>query len=513
MLHKLLRKITQIITHKLFIVAILILFQLFWLLAFFIFLSEYFVIVQGLLLTLSIATTIYLLNKDENPTYKMTWIILILVVPLLGGMIYLIFGGHKVPKELRIKDHRAFNWLKDEMIQDENSAIALKNYDDSLYKQYAYLWNSASFPLYQNTQAIFLASGEAKFAKMKTLLKNAKKYIFLEYFIIGEGYMWNEILDILIEKVKEGLEVRIIYDDFGCSTTLPADYDKYLNELGIKTKVFNRLKAKLAITMNNRDHRKICIIDGEYAITGGVNLADEYINVKKRFGHWHDNAILIEGEAVKSFILMFLQFYNFDEKEKEDFDIYLDTTKKVASKGWVQPFSDTPTDDETIGKCVHLNMIQNSKEYLYITTPYLVIDYEMVQSLKMAAKSGVDVRIVVPHIPDKWYVFACTRSNYLSLIEAGVRIYEYSPGFIHAKEMISDDKVAFIGSVNMDYRSYYLHYECGCNLYNNDCILDMKEDYYQILEKSHEITQEDLDNVSYLERLIRSILNFFAPLF
>lgn len=475
--------------------------------------SEYFVLVQGLLVALSIITTIYLLNKDENPTYKMTWIILILVVPLLGGMIYLIFGGHKVPKALRIKDHRAFDWLKDEMIQDENSALLLKERDESLYKQYAYLWNSASFPLYQNTQAKFLASGEIKYDEMKKLLKNAKKFIFLEYFIIAEGKMWEDILAILLKKVNEGVEVRIIYDDFGCSTTLPTDYDKYLNQLGIKTKVFNRLKAKLAITMNNRDHRKICIIDGEYAITGGVNLADEYINEIERFGHWHDNAILIQGEAVKSFILMFLQFYNFDESEKEDFDVYLDATKCINANGWVQPFSDTPTDEETIGKSVHLNIIQNSKKYLYITTPYLVIDYEMVQSLKMAAKSGVDVRIVVPHIPDKWYVFACTRSNYLSLIQSGVRIYEYTPGFIHAKEMISDDKIAFIGTVNMDYRSYYLHYECGCNLYLCDCILDMKKDFYEILVQSHEINQEDLDNVSYLEHLIRSILNFFAPLF
>ena len=346
-------------------------------------------------------------------------------------------------------------------------------------------------------------------------LKKAEKFIFLEYFIIAPGVMWDTILDILIEKVKQGVEVRVLYDDAGCITTLAPDYYKVLQGLGMKAKVFNPIKPRLAIQMNNRDHRKILVIDGKVGMTGGINLADEYINAKERFGHWKDCSVMLKGEAVWNLTLMFLQFWNYDEKIKDnvfdfkpDFNEFID----IENDGYVQPYSDSPTDNENVGEYTHINMINGANRYVYATTPYLVIDNEMKTALTLAAKNGVDVRILVPHIPDKWYVFAVTRANYQPLIKAGVKIYEYTPGFVHGKTFVVDDDMAVVGTVNMDYRSYYLHYECGVWFYRSKVVMDVKQDYLHSLAKSHEVTLEECKNVKLPVRIMRSILNLFSPM-
>ncbi|MEG0506242.1 MAG: cardiolipin synthase [Longicatena sp.] len=510
-----LRKLLSLLHNKVFIIAVLIIIQLGIFFGLVIKLSEYFVFIYVLLIALSFCMSIYVINKNDNPTYKIAWVLLIMSLSVFGGLIYLLFGGQKVPKELRKRDSDAIEDIQGVVWQNTEIMEELQIEDAVAHKQANYLWKNACFPIYGHTETTFFPIGEDKFKAMIPELKKAKKFIFLEYFIIAPGIMWDSILDVLIEKVKEGVEVRVIYDDAGCISTLPSDYYKVLRKLGIKAKVFNPIKPRLAIQMNNRDHRKILVIDGKVGMTGGINLADEYINEKVRFGHWKDCSVMIKGEAVWNLTLMFLQFWNYDEKIKDDvYDYKQDNAsfQDIENDGYVQPYSDSPTDEENVGEYTHINMINAATKYVYATTPYLVIDNEMKTALLLAAKNGIEVRILVPHIPDKWYVFAVTQSNYLDLIKGGVRIYEYTPGFVHGKTFVVDDKMAVVGTVNMDYRSYYLHYECGIWFYKSKVVMDVKKDYLETLEKSHEVTLEECTGIAFPVRIMRAILNLFSPL-
>lgn len=510
-----LRKLFALLRNKIVIMGVLIIIQLSVFLGLVFYLSEYFIQIYVLLITLSVLMSIYLVNKDDNPTYKLTWVLLIMALPVFGGLIYLLFGGQKVPKELRKRDSEAVANYQEMLWQNTEIMESLQLEDPIAHKQANYLWHNAIFPIYRHTETTFFKIGEEKFAAMVEELKKAEKFIFLEYFIIAPGIMWDTILGILVDKVKQGVEVRVMYDDAGCITTLPNEYYKILEKLGIKAKVFNPIRPRLAIQMNNRDHRKILVIDGKVGMTGGINLADEYINKIDRFGHWKDCSVMIKGEAVWNFTLMFLQFWNYDEAVKDDVYKYKADQKDfitIKDDGYVQPYSDSPTDDENVGEYTHINMINGANTYVYATTPYLVIDNEMKTALIMAAKNGVDVRILVPHIPDKWYVFMITRYNYQALLEAGVQIYEYTPGFVHGKTFVVDDKMAVVGTVNMDYRSYYLHYECGVWFYRSSVVMDVKNDYLETLKKSHCVTLEECKNVRLPVRMLRSILNLFSPM-
>ena len=510
-----LRKLLSLLHNKIFIVTLLILIQLLVFFTIVFKVSEYFVAIYFILIALSFGISIYIINKNDNPTYKLTWVLLIMTVPVFGGLIYILFGGQKVPKELRIRDMEAEEIYQEVLWQNAKIMEELEDQDPVAYKQANYLWKNAMYPIYNHTETSFFPIGEDKFKAMVEELKKAEKFIFLEYFIIAPGIMWDTILDILIQKVKEGVEVRVLYDDAGCITTLPQDYCATLHRLGIKAKVFNPIKPRLAMQMNNRDHRKILVIDGKVGMTGGINLADEYINKKERFGHWKDCSVMLKGEAVWNLTLMFLQFWNYDEAEKDNvFDFKCDVKEfeNISNDGYVQPYSDSPTDEENVGEYTHINMINAANHYVYATTPYLVIDNEMKTALVLAAKNGIDVRILVPHIPDKWYVFAVTRSNYRDLIEAGVKIYEYTPGFVHGKTFVVDDKMAVVGTVNMDYRSYYLHYECGVWFYRSKVVMDVKKDYLETLEKSHLVTLEECKQVRLPVRIMRAILNLFSPM-
>ena len=378
----------------------------------------------------------------------------------------------------------------------------------------SYIKNVARFPMHKNTETKNYSSGEENYADLLKELKKAKKYIFMEYFIIEEGKMWDSILEILEEKASEGVDVRLIYDDMGCISLLPYGYDKTLEKKGIKCIAFNPFKPLVSLVMNNRDHRKITVIDGHTGFTGGINLADEYINEKERFGYWKDTGIMLKGAAVWNLTIMFLEMWNSSRKTDTNYSIYkpeINQTETIVNDGYVQPYGDSPLDGEVVGENVYMNIINSAKEYVYIYTPYLIIDNEMMTALCLAAKKGVDVRIVTPGIPDKKVVFKLTRSYYRQLIEAGVRIYEYTPGFIHAKVFLSDDKIATVGTINMDYRSLYLHFECGVYLYKTKSITSIKEDVFDTLEQSKEFTKEDLKNGRRFE-LWQAILRVFAPL-
>ncbi len=478
-------------------------------------LYEFSVYFQVVIRVLSIVLAMYIFSKDINPTYRLAWIMLILISPFLGVLVYLFFGAKQVPKALRIRDKDLQKSMKKYLSRNKIISAELAEKSANAHKQSNYISRVSEFPLYKKTRATYCKLGEDQFKILKEQLLKAKEFIFMEFFIIDTGKMWDELLEILTQKVKEGVDVRLMYDGFGCLSTLPSGYDIELNKLGIKTKVFNKIGTRLAVQLNNRDHRKIVVVDGLIAMTGGINLADEYINEKVRFGHWKDSGCLIEGLATWSFTVMFLQFWNYDEEEKDDYETFRKQAtcfENIEDDGYVQPYSDSPTDNEYVGKNTHINMINNANDYIYITTPYLLLDNEMRSSLILAAQNGVDVRIILPHIPDKKLVFELTRYNYEALIHAGVKVYEYTPGFIHSKTFISDDAIAIVGTTNMDYRSYYLHYECGVWFYNSSLINEMKIDYFDTIEKSKLVTREDIKHIHICKRILRIILNLFSPL-
>ena len=505
------RTLYKKLVNKQVITAILILIQLIALIFFVYRLSQFVIYAYIALVFLSVIIVIYIINRSDNPSYKLSWSILILIVPVVGGVLYLILGGKKIPKEFRREMIQSSNEKQPYLSQDYFILEKIESIDNQLIKQSKYLLKNAFYPVYDNTCTHFLPNGEDKFEAMKRELKKAKKYIFLEYFIIKEGVMWDSIFSILKDKVSEGVDVRLIYDDFG-SIELPRDFASKCNSVGIKTVVFNPMRPMLAIFMNNRNHRKICVIDGQVGFVGGINIADEYINAITRFGHWKDSAVMITGEAVWSLTVMFLTFYNSITKQKEDLMTFKPHYETCQPDGFVQPFADSPTDEEAVGETAHLNLINYAKSYLYIQTPYLVIGHNILTSLSNAAKNGVDVRIMLPYIPDKWYVQSVTRSNYEELLKAGVKIFEYKPGFIHAKTMVSDDSCAIVGTTNMDFRSYYMHFECGILFINSQAVHQVKEDFLYTQQECVEVKLEQMQNVNVFVRITRAVLNLFSAL-
>ena len=402
-------------------------------------------------------------------------------------------------------------------VEDSNIREELLSNDKLIYNQSQYIANNTFLPVYNNTFNKYFESGELFFDSLIEDLKTAKNFIFLEFFIIGNGVLWNSILDILKQKVKEGVEVRVVFDDVGSFKVLPYKYNKILESFGIKCVVFNPITPVLSLVHNNRDHKKIAIIDGKIAYTGGVNIADEYINKLQKFGHWKDNGIKLTGDVTKSFTLMFLETWHYFRDSSEDCSIYLNTPPIIKNEnynGYVHPYVGDPMSDNNVSRGIYLNIINNATDYIYITTPYFALDQEFFSALTTASKRGVDVRIITPHIPDKTYIFRVTESYYKELIKHGIKVYEYTPGFMHAKTIIADDKIATVGTVNFDYRSFYHNYECGVWLYDTDSINDIKNDIEKTFEKSLEIDENFIKtNITFVKRLSGEILKLFAPLF
>lgn len=469
-----------------------------------------------LALLFSLIVVIYLTSTKENPAYKLAWTIFIFVIPPAGALIYLFCGFRQQPRKKALKIDKIYTQTNALITQSSQTWQALKNYQNTNYinlQHFSYLLGFANAPIYNHTQTQYLPSGESFFQTLKKELLQAEKFIFMEYFIIEQGTMWNQILTILQAKVRQGVEVRLLYDDMGCLLTLPTNYAKKLNQMGIKTLVFNRFKPLLEVHMNNRDHRKITVIDGKVGFIGGINLADEYININSQFGHWKDAAICLKGEAVWSLTVMFLQFWNMNQKTLENFEKYKNQSSLTfKNDGFVQPFSDTPQDDELVSKNVYLNLINKAKKYIYITTPYLIIDHELVTALTLAAKNGVRVKIILPAIPDKWYVQYLSQSFYISLLEAGVQIYEYLPGFIHSKTFLVDHELGVVGTINLDYRSLYLHFECGVLIYGSQALKQMNRDWSKTLDQCRLIDIKKVTEVKLTTRIIRGLLRVIAPL-
>ncbi len=512
------KKFFNFIFSRIFFITCMFLIQLTLLIIFLLYFNKYFIYLYGLNLIVGMIFTFIIINDNINPAFKITWILISIALPFLGGMIYLTFGEKRLLKSVK---KRLFNFsikFKDSMDLTKDYDIeTLNDSDMNVYRQAKYVNTATGSPVFFNTKTKYFSSGEKSFEEYLNDLKSAKKFIFMEYFIISEGFFLDSVLKILKEKAEKGLDIKIILDDVGSIFTLSNKKIEEMKNHGIKIVEFNQIHGIILPKHNNRTHRKMTIIDGKIAYTGGINIADEYINVIEKYGYWKDSVLKLEGHAVASFINMFISLWDYSTGENTDLNSLYD--KKDIEKnsnikeelGVVIPFSETPIEEST-SENMYLNMIRRANRYIYITTPYLIITWEMENALISAAKTGVDVRIITPHIPDKKYVHLLTRSFYKRLIDNGVKIYEFEKGFIHAKNFVCDDEFVVIGSINLDYRSLYLHFECAVWTFGTPIIKDVKRDFERTLKKSIAITPEWIKKRKLITRILQSLLKLFAPL-
>ena len=514
-MYKLLEKIGKVLFHRMGVMLVLIALQAATYVVLLTYLqgSKYYAVFNIVMSVLSVAVVLRIVSDRSNPGYKIGWIIVVLALVPFGAVAYLLLGGNHLSQfnQRRLRNMEVL--VRGELGRECGRANTLGQMEgEDAGSMARYLEQAACCPVYGNTRTKFYPLGDVCYDDLLAALRSAERYIFIEYFIIEEGLLWNSVVDVLKEKAAAGVEVRVIYDDIGSIFTLPANYPATLEKLGIHCRVFNRLVPVLSLRQNNRDHRKYMIVDGKVAFTGGINMADEYINAKKRFGHWKDSAIRLEGDAVWSMTVSFLSMWDFTLNREELLEPFRPAPAAGGAEGFVHPYHDCPWDNEPVGLTVYLNLINRACRYVYITTPYLVIDYSMTMALVSAAKSGVDVRIITPHIPDKKTVFEVTRAHYKELLEAGVRIFEYEPGFIHSKNFVVDGKFATVGTVNMDYRSMFLHFENGVVLYGTPSVRDIRADFLDTQARSIEATLEDCARVPLYRRIWRAVLRLVATL-
>ena len=493
-------------------VGISLLFQIGWIILRVQWLNDYSEIISIITVLLSILIVLKLNSKNTNSAMKMPWIMLILALPVLGLCLYLLFellGDPGIGKRLQKVQSQIHN------TEEASAAQAfshLKKQNPIAASQGRYLWKQAGCPVYENTDVIYFSDTCDALNSMKQALEQAEQFIFMEYFIVEDESAFRELEAILVRKAQQGVEVRVLYDDIGSVGKVNMLFAKGLKDKGIRCMPFNPALPILNLFMNHRDHRKITVIDGKVGFTGGYNLAEEYFNRTHPYGMWKDTGIRMEGEAVRSLTATFLELWHVQTKEPVDSAKYLEIQYSVPAQGFVQPFGDNPLGEERVAENVYLNLIQQSQKKLYIMTPYLIITDEMQHALGMAAMRGVDVRILTPGIPDKRTVFAVTRSYYTGLVRQGVRIYEYAPGFCHGKQCLCDDRMASIGTSNLDYRSLYHHFENNVLLIDCDAVGDMAEDFDRIFLQSTEVTNTYMDGKSSLLDTWQYILRLFAPL-
>lgn len=509
------KRVVRFLLSKTFLSAVLILLQVALFVVLFLRFQQVGTLAYIVLTLVSILVLSAVVEHDNvNPSYKIMWMLIVVWLPVTGVLFYLWWGS-RITRRPAAKFEPIERAASEAMVQDGAAAEALNRQDPTLTRNVEYLLRCASAPLYGNTASEYFPLGQDFFARFLEVLRGAKRFIFMEYFIIEEGEMWNQTLEILCQKAAEGVDVRVLYDAFGSMFTLPQGYDADLRAMGIKCQTFNPVAFSTHISdyklLNNRDHRKIAVIDGETGFTGGLNFADEYINRKERFGVWKDTGVMLKGPGVYSLTVTFLKMWDYTSGTQTHYEEYRPRGAYEAD-GFVQPYCDSPLDGETVSENAYRNVLRRAQQYVYIVTPYLILDNEMITALCLAAKSGVDVRILTPGIPDKWYVYYVTQSNYACLLKAGVRIYEYTPGFVHAKMYVSDDKEAIVGSANMDYRSLYLHFENCCAFYGGKIVRDVRDDVCAALAESREVTEADVSGMPFFKWLAQVFLRFFSPL-
>lgn len=507
------RTLPGLLFNRLTLVVALLLLQVVVLLGLFLWFDRWLPSIYGASTIFSLLVILYLLNGRMDPTGKITWLVVIMLLPVFGGLLYLFTE--------RDIGHRAMGRLMQK--RSDESQLAIPQNLETMEKlreecpgaaaMARYVHRSGCFPVYENTNLTYFPLGEDKFRQLLLELQKAEKFIFLEYFILAEGLMWGSVLKILAEKAAQGVEVRVMYDGTNEFTNLPHDYPRRLEKLGIRCKMFAPASLMVSTHYNYRDHRKILVIDGHTAFTGGINLADEYINQKVLHGHWKDTALMLKGEAVQSFTLMFLQMWCLDEKQA-DYQKYLNQPIPPAppSPGFVIPYGDCPLDRDKVGRQVYMDILNRAERYVYIMTPYLILDGDMEDALIYAGERGVDVRIILPGIPDKISPYALAYTHYRRLLDAGVKVYQYTPGFVHAKVFLSDDREAVVGTINLDYRSLYHHFECATWMYGTECIADIEADFEATQAKCRTVEKATIWQNARRLRLLGPVLKVIAPL-
>lgn len=498
---------------RLVFVVLAVLIQLVWIMLLVLKLQRYSIWLSILLAVVALLVVLRIYGKHTNAAFKMPWIMLILVFPLMGLTLYFLMGNSGVTRGKRKLFEQIDAELFPKLHQDGKIMEKMEKENLAVANEARYTWKYGKFPVCQNTDVEFYNDATPGLEAQLKDLKTAEKFIFMEYHAIEDTTSFHKILDVLKEKVKQGVEVRLLYDDIGSIGFINNDFVKRMEEDGISCRVFNPIVPVLSVFMNHRDHRKITVIDGRVGFTGGYNLADEYFNVTHPYGRWKDTGLRLQGDAVRSFTVMFLEMWNAVKKTDSDYDRYLpDIPYEAKETGYVQPYADSPLDGEAVGENVYMNIIKQAKRYVYFTTPYLIISDEMNRELTLAAKRGVDVRIITPGIPDKKMVFQVTRSHYASLVSQGVRIYEYTPGFIHAKQCVADDETATCGTINLDWRSLYLHFENGVWMHHCDCIKDIKKDFDTTFPICEEVTEKYKQKRSTPLRIGQCLLRLISPL-
>ena len=505
-------RVLRLIFSNKFITWAILLFQIAVLVAGYYGMKEYSVLILGATSVLGALLLIYEVNRRESPEFKMTWMLVIAIIPIFGALLYVYMRFSFISRSISAHHTMVRQDIKKFVIRDE---AAIREIADTRAKGVAhYLENSAYAPAYANCEVKYFPLGEIMYEDMKEKMEAAKKFIFMEFFILNtSSSMWTEMFDILSRKVKEGVEVRLMYDGMGSLVTTPKNFGKMLDDAGIKHAIFAPVQPLLSTYQNNRDHRKIIVIDGEIAFTGGINIADEYVNRIDRFGHWKDNGIRIKGGAVSRMAALFLEMWETVIPEnEEDYGKYIHMPKLSDGRGYVIPYGDSPLDGIQVGKRVYLDMINRAEKYVHIMTPYLVIDNEMLEALRFAVERGVDVRIIIPHHPDKVYAYWLAHTYFPELIEAGVKMYEYSPGFIHAKTLVTDGNQAVVGTINFDFRSFYLHYECAVLLSGVPAIKEIAQDYIETEKLCQTITMEEYKKFNPMTKLMGRAIRALAPL-
>lgn len=507
------RGLVHLLFSRLGIIVLMLLIKLAVITGFFIYFkdySQYYFIVN---LVLSVSVFFHIINSSKiEPVSKLTWLFVISVMPLFGSLLYWYIKKDIGFNALKYRLANILDETDNTIHRTEEDICNLKKENPSVATLADYLNRTGHHPVYSNTKVDYFPLGEDKFRKMLAELRRAEKFIMMEYFIVDEGIMWGRILEILAEKAAQGVEVMVMYDGSNEFTTLPRDYPRRLAKLGIKCKVFAPATPFISTHYNYRDHRKILVIDGKTAFTGGVNLADEYINAYEKYGHWKDTAIMLKGPAVKSFTLMFLQMWNITGQQAEYEKYICADIPQHNAGGYIIPYGDSPLDNEKVGKMVYMDIINRADRYLYIMSPYLILDGDLETALKFAAARGVDVKIILPGIPDKKVPYALAKTHYSSLVSAGVKIYEYTPGFVHAKVFISDDEKAVVGTINLDYRSLYHHFECAAFMYKTDCMPDIVQDFEATLTKCRQVTDESIKKEKLTTKILGSTMKILAPL-
>ena len=494
------------------VILLLLLLQLGILFMVFSRLQQHVIYVYWLFALLSALTAILIINRPGNPAFKLAWMVPITIFPVFGMLLYLFVEFQAGERLLNRRLQDVEQQMRKYVLQDPDVFEELEQTDKRTSNLSRYVMEKGGFPTYKNYHTAYYPWGKDKFEALIEELNKAEKFIFMEYFIVAEGKMWNTVLEILKKKVQEGVEVRFMYDGTCSISLLPYNYPKKLEEYGIKCKIFNPIKPALSTVQNNRDHRKIVVIDGKTAFTGGVNLADEYINKIVRFGYWKDSGVRLEGPGATALANIFLTFWKAQYPDEEiDMDRDLPLAAPVKTDCLVQPFADSPVDREAVAKNVYLELINQAQRRLYICTPYLILDNDLLTCLRLAAKRGVDVRIYTPGVPDKPTIYQLTRSYFPHLLRAGVKIYSYTPGFLHAKTWLVDDRIAAVGTVNLDYRSLYLHFENSVLIYGGAVLEDVRKDLAEIERESKELTLGDC-RTGFVGTMYSAVLRLVAPL-